>query len=733
MWFRSWLDVLGIGSQPRRSRPGRRPANRSRQMARRLQVEGLEDRRLLTFLPAVDFPVGTSPLAVVAADFNNDGHLDVATANSGGVSVLPGDGAGGFGAAIGAVEGYYPDYFMASLAVADFNNDGNLDLATSDYGHTYENGQFSFGWWGVGVLLGNGDGTFEQVPQQFLQSYGVPLSVVVGDFNNDGNSDLQIFEEYDSFGYFYRWLGDGQGGFTTRGTGTLSQGWYGQAAGDLNGDGNLDVVGNGITLLGTGNGSTVFEGEPHFYGHGLGNVGVAIGEFTSDGIPDLVTTGEGVGIHSGRGDGHFEEPNTYGNNWHTGIAVADFNGDGQLDAVTSDPYSETVSEFFGNGDGGLAYAGAYSAGSLPTAVAVGDFNGDGRPDVATANGGSNTVSVLLNAADNNAPWLRIHDMTLTEGNIGTTLAHFVVTLSTASTETITVAYATSDGTATAGSDYQAASGILTFAPGETSKTISIVVSGDREREYTDESLFVNLSGASGASIADGQGVGTIVDDEPQFSIVGGTVVEENSGTKNLTFTVTMSAPYDVPTTVTYATENGTATSASGDFQSKTGTLTFNPGDPLTQSITVLVNGDRLHESNETFAVNLGGGGYAIGTIIDDDPLINISISDVSKKEGKKSQTTLYTFTVTLSAASDQPVTMSYRTVNGTATTGDGDYTAKTGTLTFAPGETTKTITIEVKGDSKKESNETFYLDLFGQSSNALFTKNRGIGTILNDD
>ena len=69
--------------------------------------------------------------------------------------------------------------------------------------------------------------------------------------------------------------------------------------------------------------------------------------------------------------------------------------------------------------------------------------------------------------------------------------------------------------------------------------------------------------------------------------------------------------------------------------------------------------------------------------------------------------------------------MSFRTVNGTATTSDGDYVAKTGTLTFAPGETTKTITIEVKGDSKKEANETFYLDLFGNSSNSLFTKNRG--------
>ena len=121
----------------------------------------------------------------------------------------------------------------------------------------------------------------------------------------------------------------------------------------------------------------------------------------------------------------------------------------------------------------------------------------------------------------------------------------------------------------------------------------------------------------------------------------------------------------------------------------------------------------------------------VGTILDDEP--RISISDVRKSEGKTGQTTLFTFTVTLSAVYDQAVSMSYRTVDGTAKTSDLDYVAQTGTLNFAPGQTTKTITILVNGDSTKEANETFYLDLFGNSSNSLFTKNRGIGTILNDD
>jgi hypothetical protein len=189
-------------------------------------------------------------------------------------------------------------------------------------------------------------------------------------------------------------------------------------------------------------------------------------------------------------------------------------------------------------------------------------------------------------------------------------------------------------------------------------------------------------------------------------------------------------------TIAYASASGTATAGS-DYQAASGTLTI-PAGQTTGTISMLVNGDRLAEPNETFVVNLStptnatiADGQGVGTITDDEP--RISISDVTKSEGKKNQTTLFTFTVTLSAVYDQPVTMSFQTANGTATTGDGDYVAKADTLTFAPGETTKTITIVVNGDNKREGDEYFYLDLFGNSSNSLFTKNRGTGTILNDD
>jgi len=223
---------------------------------------------------------------------------------------------------------------------------------------------------------------------------------------------------------------------------------------------------------------------------------------------------------------------------------------------------------------------------------------------------------------------------------------------------------------------------------------------------------------------------------PQLRIGNVTVLEGNSGTQAANFTVTLSSASDQPVTVAYATAYGTATAGS-DYQAASDTLTFAPGE-TSKTISVPVNGDRLGEANETFFVNLSRPTNAtifhvqgISTIVDDEP--RISISDVTRAEGKNRQTTLFVFTVTLSMAYDQPVTMSFATANGTATTSNSDYVARSGTLTFAPGETTKTITIEVKGDSRREANENFYLDLYGLSSNALFTKNRGIGTILNDD
>src|SRR5207244_4338812 len=166
---------------------------------------------------------------------------------------------------------------------------------------------------------------------------------------------------------------------------------------------------------------------------------------------------------------------------------------------------------------------------------------------------------------------------------------------------------------------------------------------------------------------------------PSITIGDVAVAEGNTGTR-AAFTVTLSAASSQPVTVVYATADGTAT-AGGDYQAASGTLTI-PAGQTSGTISVPVIGDRLAEPNETFVVSLSSptnatiaDGQGIGTIVDDEP--RISINDVWKKEGKKGQTTSFTFTVTLSAAYDQAVTMSYRTVDGTAKTSDSDYVAKT--------------------------------------------------------
>ena len=249
-----------------------------------------------------------------------------------------------------------------------------------------------------------------------------------------------------------------------------------------------------------------------------------------------------------------------------------------------------------------------------------------RPDVAVSN--ARNLSVLLNDGSWDAlppPSLKISDATVTEGNAGTRNAAFTVTLSAPSDQPITVRYATADGTARAGADYQAAAGTLTFAPGETSKTVAVPVVGDRVVE-PNETFFIRLIDPANAWIADDLGLGTVVDDEPRLAINGASVTEGKNGTKAMTFTVTLSAAYDQAVTVNFATRDGTA-SAGEDYVARSGTLRFAPGE-TTKTITVMINGDRKKEADEYFDVLLSapssnalfsdGKASGRGTIFNDD-------------------------------------------------------------------------------------------------------------------
>ena len=200
------------------------------------------------------------------------------------------------------------------------------------------------------------------------------------------------------------------------------------------------------------------------------------------------------------------------------------------------------------------------------------------------------------------PALSINDTSVPEGNTGTVNASFTVSLSpaiTAACPAATVSYQTANGTAIAGSDYGIVIGTLTFPPGTTTQPITVPVMGDRIFEGN-ETFFVNLSGPVNATIADGQGVGTIVDDDPPgLSVNDVTAVEGTTAV----FTVTLSPVNPTQTvTVNYTTANGTATAGS-DYQLASGTLTFPPGT-ATQPISVVINADSLVEGAETYFVNL---------------------------------------------------------------------------------------------------------------------------------
>jgi uncharacterized repeat protein (TIGR01451 family) len=340
--------------------------------------------------------------------------------------------------------------------------------------------------------------------------------------------------------------------------------------------------------------------------------------------------------------------------------------------------------------------------------------------------------------DDNPPALSVGNVSLAEGNAGTTAFAFAVTLDAPSGRMVSVDYATNDDTATAGSDYVAlATSTLSFLAGETSKVISVDVLGDTAPEL-DETFFLDLSNPVDVSIATGQGVGTILDDDtlPQISIDDVTVTEGDAGTVNAVFTVTLTQSDLMNVTVDFQTSDGTATGGS-DYQAAAGTVTF-VSPSTSETVTIQILGDLIDEVDETFFVDLSNASanagiadpQGLGTITDDDPLVEVSISDVTLAEGDAG-VTAFDFAVTLSAPSGQTVTVDYATVDETAVA-PSDYAATIGTLTFVPGEVSQIVTVLVNGDTTQEGAETFRVDL-SAPGNATLADASGQGTILDDD
>lgn len=351
---------------------------------------------------------------------------------------------------------------------------------------------------------------------------------------------------------------------------------------------------------------------------------------------------------------------------------------------------------------------------------------------------------VVTIRDDDLAVLRIGDASVPEADDETT-GELTVSLDQASTQPVTVDWATAEGSAGA-DDFVADHGTLSFDPGQTTRTIPVTVRGDDLVEL-DETFTVHLSNPAGATIADADGVVTIFDDDdiepgvpPKVRIGDTTSPEGGAGTTPATLTVVLDKPSATPVTVGWSTAPCSA--GDDDFVGASGDLTFAPNQVSAQ-ITVQLVGDQVPEYPETFSVRLTGANIVDDTgfvTIDDDdadagphpapPPPTLRIGDVAVPEGNVS-TTPATVTVGLDKPADTPVTVRWATADGTATAA-GDYTAGQGVLTFAPGETSKQVTVPVTGDRQYEDTERFAIYL-SDPVGATVTDATSALTVTNDD
>lgn len=370
----------------------------------------VSDLRGAPLFPNRSFLTGTGPLGLVVVDVNHDGLLDVVTANNGAgqpfeshtstssVSVLLAGPDGLPGAEVRFTEGRMIPLAPVAVVAADFDGDGNPDLALSNAPPTQAPPFFDWQSWGsVSVLLGRGDGTFGA--QTHFRAGDGPGPIAAGDFNGDGVADLVVVNTGSDDVSMFLGLGDGR--FAAQQRFATDASPAGLSVADFNGDGRIDLAvacaspGSISILAGRGDGTfgprTSLPAE-------IQTAVVSAGDFDGDGIPDLASAGpvsRFIGVRRGTGDGNFESPQYFsGGPTATSIVVADLDDDGREDLIEVNQSPADLYVLPGRDDGGFgSVAAIVSLGQQRAAAVAGDVDRDGRTDLIAARSGSNDIVV----------------------------------------------------------------------------------------------------------------------------------------------------------------------------------------------------------------------------------------------------------------------------------------------------------------------------------------------------
>jgi hypothetical protein len=712
-----------------------------------------------TLLSSVtSFPSGNTTFEgandVAVADVNGDGKMDAILVNAGNydaqIRVLFGDGAGGFGAPIpintGAIN-------AVGVITSDFNGDGKIDLAVCG-GADDE----------VAILLNDGSGAFASPTYFYAGGHvqgvdGGAYDLAAADFDGDGKTDLAVVNN-GYYGQLSILTGDGTGAFSSPQVEQIGVSNPSVVlAGDFNGDGRAYVIVmsakfygeisvlSGDVAGGTGQSTIDYPGY-------LSPQDMAVGDFNVDGKMDLavLNANGGIGIFLGDANGGFGSAAFFGEGGFRAdhLVVGDFNGDGKTDLAITAGGKAAIGIFLGDGQGGFARENDYTTGTGSICLATGDFNGDGKTDVLETPAYDNhdgTMGVLLN--DYHPPVTALYStrpliFSVATGAFGTGQliqgtgnafdGYGRLSINGVLFQPNTLSFNRTDN------GQNLVTGEGTFSGLTVSRKITVPNSGNEDFARTIDTFFNPTGDAITATVKIVGNLGSDAATTVFATSDGDNIVEPSDrwiGTDG----------NGTPALIHYIHGHGglqpLAAEVIGDNIQWIYEITVPAGQSVQLAYLTIAGATRSEAvaAAETLVGTSDFGGQA-GEFLSSaekaalgnfqfPALPQISINDVTVTEGDDGTQT-FVFTVSLSNAYDEDVSVNYATADGTATAGS-DYSAASGTLTWTAGDSkSQYIVVHMNGDTALESDETFFVNLTDPTF-ATLSNSQSVGTIQNDD